>query len=112
MALEDFFEDFVALNKISEPDGQGGMNWYLTEGAPFRAAIRTVSSTDAEIAYRSGTKTIFRITTPLSVALEQNDFVLRLRDNRQYRITGNAVDNTTPDVATLQYRHVTAEVIE
>ena len=30
MALEDFFEDFVILNKISEPDGQGGVNWYLT----------------------------------------------------------------------------------
>ena len=39
MALEDFFEDFVILNKISEPDGQGGVNWYLTEGARFRAGI-------------------------------------------------------------------------
>lgn len=112
MALEDFFEDFVILNKISEPDGQGGVNWYLIEGAPFRAGIRTVSSTEAEIAYRSGTKTIFRITTPLGVELEQNDIVLRRKDERQYRITGNAIDNTTPDVATLQYRYVTAEVMQ
>lgn len=112
VALEDFFEDFVALNKISEPDGMGGVRWYLTEGAPFKGAIRTVSSTEAEIAYRSGTKTIFRITTPLEVVLEQNDIVFRKRDDRQYRITGNAIDNTTPDDATLQCRYVTAEVMQ
>ena len=94
MALEDFFEDFVILNKISEPDGQGGVNWYLTEGAPFRAGIRTVSSTEAEIAYRSGTKTIFRITTPLGVELEQNDIVLRRRESGN---TGSpAMRSTTP----------------
>lgn len=111
MALEDFFEDFVYMDYRSVPDGQGGLIFEHSEGAPFTAGIRAMSSTEAEIAYRSGTKTIFRVTTLLNVELEQNDVILRRRDGRMYRITGNAIDNTTPDVATLQYRHVTAEVM-
>lgn len=111
MALEDFFEDFQFMDYRSNPDGLGGFVHEHVPGAPFRAAIRALKSDEAVIAGRVGAKAIFRITTKLNVELEQNDVVLRLLDGRRYRITGNAIDNTTPDVAQVQQRVVTAEVI-
>lgn len=111
MALEDFFEDFRMMDYVSTSDGMGGFIMQHVPGADFRAGISANSSTEAVVADRVGTRTIFTITTRLNVELEQNDVVLRARDGRRYRITGNAVDTTTPDIAQQQYRCVTAEVI-
>lgn len=111
MALEDFFEDFQFMDYRSKPDGLGGFIHEHVPGAPFRAAIRVDSSSEAVIAGRVGTKAIFRITTKPNVELEQNDVVLRIKDGRRYRVTGNAIDDTTPDMAVVAQRIVTAEVI-
>lgn len=111
MALESFFEDFQFMDYRSQPDGLGGFVHEHVPGAMFRAGIYANRSNEAQIAGRTGSKTIYTITTRLNVELEQNDVVLRIRDGRRYRITGNAIDNTTPDVAHDQYREVDAEVI-
>lgn len=113
MAVEDFFEAFIVMDYVSRPDGQGGIEYVHQEGAEFRGGIHANSTTEAEIAYRSGTKTIYTITTLTGVELEQNDVVKRLRDGRLYRITGNAIDNTAPDMAqAARIRQVSAEVMQ
>lgn len=111
MAREEFYEDFQIIDYISKPDGLGGVSWEQVPGAPFRAGIFVNRSNEAVIAGRLGNKAIFTIQTGLNVELEQNDVVLRKLDNRMYRITGNAIDMTTPAVAQEQYREVNAEVI-
>ena len=111
MALEDFFEDFFFMDYRSEPDGMGGFVHEHVMGAPFRAACHAIKSDEAVIAGRVGNKALFRINTLLNVELEQNDVVFRVKDGRKYRITGNAIDSTTPDVAQVKHRVVTAEVI-
>lgn len=112
MAVTDFFEDFVFLDYVSVPDGLGGLAFEHRDGAAFRAGITTDSSTEAEVAYRTGVKTIYTIITDWSVELEQNDVVRRLKDGRKYRITGNAIDNTAPASAqSVRTREVTAEVL-
>ena len=111
MPRHDFYEDFQIIDYISKPDGYGGINWEQVPGAPFRAGIYINSSNEALIAGRVGNKAIFIIQTDLNVELEQNDVVLRMADNRMYRIAGNAFDKTTPSVAVEQYREVPAEVI-
>lgn len=111
MALEDFFEDFRFMDWISVSDGMGGFEMELKQGAPFQAGISANDSNEAVIADRLGTKAIFTITTRLNVELEQNDVVYRVKDQRKYRITGNAMDTTTPARAFQQYRCVNAEVI-
>nr|MBR4281673.1 phage head closure protein [Clostridia bacterium] len=111
MPLEDFFEDFRFMDYKSVEDGLGGFEHEHVPGATFRAAIRAMNSDEAVIAGKVGTKTIFRITTRLNVELEQNDVVLRVKDGRRYRVTGNAIDTTTPESAQEQQRWVTAEVI-
>lgn len=112
MALEDFLESFIFMDYVSVPDGLGGLKYEFREGASFSAGIAELSSTEATIAYRNGLKTIFRITTKLGVELEQNDVVKRVKDGRLYRITSNAADTTTPDVAVVKHRWCTAEVME
>jgi hypothetical protein len=69
------------------------------------------SSTEAVLAGRLGSKAIFTIQTGMNVELEQNDVVLRLSENRMYRVMSNAVDKTTPSVAADLYREVIAEVL-
>lgn len=111
MAREDFYEDAQIIDYISQSDGLGGVNWVQVPGAMIRAGFITNGSSEAVIAGRVGNKAIFTIQTGIGVELERDDVVLRLRDGRMYRVTGNAVDMTTPDVALDQYREVSAEVI-
>lgn len=112
MALEDYFEDFIMQNWISRPDGFGGVEWDVTDGAPFRAGIATANSTEAQIAYRNGLKTIYTIVHPKVLELEQNDRVKRMKDGRIYRITSNSADMATPAVAFNEFSQATAEVVE
>lgn len=111
MAFEDFMETFQFMDYVSKPDGMGGFTLEHVPGAVFRASIYVNSSSEAEIAGRTGNKALFTIMTRKNVELEQNDVIFRQRDGRKYRITGNAIDKSTPDHAGLQLRSVTAEVI-
>lgn len=111
MALEDFFEDFIMQNWQSEPDGFGGIVWTLSDGAPFRAGIATMSSTEAQLAYQAGTKTVYRIAHRKTLELEQDDRVKRVKDGRIYRITSNSTDMTTPAPAFEAFSWVSAEMV-
>lgn len=111
MARHEFYEDCQIIDYISKPDGYGGVKWEQIHGAPFRAGIFLNNSNEAVIAGRVGNKAIFTVQTDLNVELEQNDVILRKKDGRMYRIMGNAIDMTTPAVASDQYREVSAEVI-
>lgn len=111
MARHDFYEDAQIIDYISKPDGYGGVKWEQVPGAPIKAGFIANDSNEAVIAGRVGNKAIFTVQTDLNVELEQNDVILRKKDGRMYRITGNAIDMTTPSVASDQYREVSAEVI-
>lgn len=110
--LSDFFEDFVIQNKVSQPDGMGGVTWSYTDGVPFKAGISLNNSSEAQIAYKNGLRAIYTIVCRKVMNLKQDDVVKRTKDGRLYRITSNANDMETPAVAVEQYHQVTAEVIE
>lgn len=111
MAREEFYEPAQIIDYISRPDGLGGVIWEQVPGAPIKAGFIANNSNEAVMAGRLGNKAMFIIQTNLNVELEQNDVILRIKDNRMYRITGNAIDMTTPSVASDQYREVNAEVL-
>lgn len=111
MAHEDFYEGFFTQDYEAVSDGMGGLKKDYFDRDPFRAAIHTVSTTQAELAYRSGTKTIYRITHPIALELHAGDVVRRVKDGKLYRITSDSSDNRTPDVAQERYAYVTAEVL-
>lgn len=111
MALEEYFEDAILMKRETVSDGLGDTMEVYLDDEYFRAGFSMVSSTQAEIAYRNGTKTIYHITTAKpGMLLEAGDVVKRVRDDRLYRVTNKA--NETPDVARVQQRVVSAEVIE
>ena len=111
MALEDFFEDFIIQSVQYITTGFGTFEPTYTDGAPFRAGISTNSTSEAQIAERSGMRTIYTIVHLPAIALHKDDRVRRVKDGRMYRITSDSADMSTPPGASVQYSQVTAEVI-
>lgn len=109
--LESKMKDCVVLDTITVPDGFGGYNEVLKDGAPFKAAITTKSTTEAQIAYQTGTKRIYIVVTPQVVALKQNMKIRRVDDGLTLRITSNASDFTTPNISSLSLSQVSAEAV-
>lgn len=111
MSFTDFLEPCRMMDYVSVSDGMGGFVMDHVPGAEFLAAINMRSGDEMVVAGRTGNKAIFNVMTQLNVELEQNDVFLRLKDGRKYRVTGNAIDMTTPDIAGLKLRQTTAEVL-
>lgn len=111
MAVSDFFTDFCMLDRTSVPDGMGGVIYEYTDGVAFRAGISTENSAQARIAYQTGARVIYTVVTDSHMRLEVNDRIKRLSDGQRFRITSNASDMTTPEIAQMQYSQVTAEVV-
>lgn len=112
MALTDFFVDVCIMDKYTQADGMGGIITTYADGAAFRAGITTKQSTEAQIAYQNGLKTIYAIVFEPKITLQQGDRVKRISDGRVFRVTSNASDMTTPAAAHLKMSQVSAEVIE
>ena len=112
MALEDYFEPFIRMDLRGTPDGMGGFDWQWLEGAAFEAGVSRVNFGKEKIAGQDGTNTVFTIVAEKSVPLEQEGRAKRVKDGRLYRITSNAKDMETPDIAQGQFWQATAEVVE
>lgn len=110
--LSDFFIPFNLQSKTPVPDGFGGVEWTYADAVNFMAGISTNNSTETQIAYKNGLKTIYTIVCRKNLTLKQGDIVKRMQDAKLFRITSNAVDMATPSKAMEQYWQVTAEVIE
>lgn len=111
MALTDYFENFRLIKRTELPNGYGGTEITEEVLTTFRAGIAANYSNEAVIAGRTGKNTIFTVTTLLGDELEQHDIIQRVSDGLTLRVTSDAINMTTPAVATVQYRDVTAEVI-
>lgn len=112
MALTDFFEPFRLIERTELPDGYGGTEITHQVLTTFRAGLSANRSNEAVIAGRIGKQTIYTVTTLLQDELEQGDVIQRVSDGLVLRVTSDARDMTTPAMATVQYRDVTAEVID
>ena len=61
MLLESRMKPFVILDTVTVPDGFGGYDEVLADGAPFDAAAVIKSNTEALIAYQNGVKKIYSV---------------------------------------------------
>lgn len=107
--LDAMMDDFVLMEKKRVEDGAGGFTTTYVEGAPFRAAIVMDSTMQAKVAEKQGVSSVYTITTPKSVVLEYHDVVLRLSDLRYFRVTSDGADKSSPSIASLDMRQVSAE---
>lgn len=102
-------EQFCFVDKIRQPDGEGGFDTVWKEGAEFPANARFDTSMQARIAEAQGVTAMYTITTAKTITLEYHDVVKRLSDGKIFRVTSDGDDVKTPDSATLNMRQVTAE---
>lgn len=110
--LESRMKDFVILDVITRPDGFGGFDEVMTEGAPFKAAAVIKSNTEAQIAYQTGTKRIYTVVTYNLVKLRPGMKIRMVEDGLTLEVTSNSTDMTTPEISNLDLSQASAKVVD
>ena len=110
--LQSRLKPFVIMDTVTRPDGFGGYDEVLADGAPFDAATTIKSSTEALIAYQDGAKKIYTVVTRQTVRLRRGMKIRRVEDGLTLRVTTDAEDMKTPDISDLKLYQVSAEAIE
>jgi len=107
--LDNAFESYIMLNKISADDGYGGTTISWQEGARIQGAIVFNNSLEARKAGAMGVTSVYTLTTRKNVTLEYHDVLRRVRDGKIFRVTSDGDDYFTPDSASLNMRQVSCE---
>lgn len=107
--LDEAMEEFVMIDKTTEPDGYGGVRPVWTPGASFQAAAVLDNSMQARIAEKQGVTALYTITTRKNMNLQYHDVLRRVSDEKIFRVTSDGDDKKTPGSANLNMRQVSAE---
>jgi hypothetical protein len=107
--VDEAMEKSYIIDKVTTPDGYGGVKTTYQKGAEILVAYSFNTSTEARIASMQGTNNRFTLLTRKSVILRFPDIVQRDRDGKYFRITSDGDDNRTPASAGLDLRAVEAE---
>ena len=106
---DEFMVPCVWLEKVREPDGEGGFITNWAEGAEFLAAIVFSTSIQARRADKEGVSSLYRVTTNKKVTLEYHDVFKRLNDGKIFRVTSDGDDVASPAFSEIDTNIVTAE---
>lgn len=107
--IDDYAVECVMLDRVTAPDGEGGVIKQWIEGAKFTAAITRESSSQVRIAESQGFKNSYRITSQDNVTLDAGDVFKRVEDGKTFRVTSDSRDSKTPESSTLNINQVFAE---
>lgn len=110
--LSEAMENCIMIDRISQPDGYGGITYHWKDGASFDAAVTYDSSMQARAAGQQGVTSLYTVTTPKSINLQYHQVFRRVRDGKIFRVTSDGDDNKTPTSAALNMRQVSAEEYE
>lgn len=110
--LSEAMENCIMLDKVTTPDGYGGITTSWRDGAPFKAAIVYNNSMNARVANVQGVTSLYTVTTSKNVNLQYHDVFRRESDGKIFRVTSDGDDNRTPASASLNMRNVSAEEFE
>lgn len=109
MLVDNFKTPCVMMEKHSTSDGEGGFTTSWEEGSEFDAAIVRNTTATVRIAEQQGFTNVYTVTTSKNARLNFYDVFKRLSDGQVFRVTSNADDVQTPDVATFSFWQVNAE---
>ena len=107
--LSENMETCCYVDKVTQPDGYGGVTVSWNDGAEFSAAIVLDSSMQARIGEKQGVTALYTITTQKGINLQYHDVLRRQRDGKVFRVTSDGDDKHTPGSASLNMRQVSAE---
>lgn len=107
--VDNAMEKTYIMDKVTEPDGRGGVISTYKEGAEIKVAYSFDTSTEARVADKAGTSDRYTLTTKKNINLQYHDVIKRDRDKKIFRITSDGDDNFTPSTASIDMRQVEAE---
>lgn len=105
----EFYGECVYLDKVRQPDGEGGAITVWREGATFMASVTLDNSVTARAADAQDAIGIYTVTTDKRTTLEFHDVFKRKRDGKIFRVTTDGDDKATPAAASLNMRQVNAQ---
>lgn len=106
--MSDWVRTCTFLEKTRVPDGEGGWDTRWVDGMEFDAAITHSSTIEARVAESEGMASTYTVWTEKGITLDFHD-VFRTADNQVYRVTSEGGDEQTPESASFQLVHVSAE---
>ena len=107
--MQDWVTSCTLLEKMRIPDGEGGWDTSWSDGEKFDAAIAHASSIEARVAESEGMASTFTVWTEKGITLEYHDVFRRDSDGQVFRVTSQGGDEQSPDRATFDLTHVSAE---
>ena len=110
--LNEAMEDCTIIDRISRPDGVGGIVYEWVDGAKIQAAITYDNSMEARTGGVQGVTSFYTVTTNKMINLQYHQVFRRESDGKKFRVTSDGDDNKTPRSAYLNMRQVSAEEFE
>ena len=107
--LDETQEECVMIDKVTKPDGYGGISTEYQKGAGFSANVFLDSSMQAKIAAVEGVKSLYTVLTNKNISLNYHDIFMRVKDGKILRITSDEYESETPESASLQKLKYSAE---
>lgn len=107
--LDEAFESFTIMDKVTSDDGYGGVVTEWAEGATISGAIVYDSSAIMKVAQAAGSTAAYTLTVKKNVDLDFYTVVKRMSDGRIFRVLANSDDKKTPDSAHLNMRQYPVE---
>lgn len=107
--LQDYFEEFILLERTQAEDGLGGNDENWAEGIRFRGAVTQVVGKEAAPAGLTALKTVPMLLHEWDVTLSQDDRIRRLSDGAEFRVAGRSGDMRTPAISGMAFCQVPVE---
>lgn len=107
--IDDFMDECTIIDRVTRPDGYGGIVVDYVDGAVFNAAITLNTSMEARTAEQAGVTALYTVTMSRNINLQYHDIFRRSSDGKIFRVKSDGDDKFTPKSATLDMRQVTAE---
>lgn len=107
--LEEAYEEFTIIDRVTKPDGFGGVETVWQDGATIQGAIVHDTSMQAKTAQAMGVKSVYTLTVHKDIELDYHMVLRRESDGQIFRTTSNSDDKKTPASAGLNMRQYDAE---
>lgn len=107
--LQDYFEDFILLERTRTDDELGGTSVAWAEGITFRGGVTQVVGKEIDPAGLMALKTVPMLLHEWDVTLRQDDRVRRISDGAEFRIIGQSSDMRTPAISGTAFCQVPVE---
>ena len=107
--LDEAFEEFTIIDRVTEDDGYGGVVITWQDGAKIQGAIVYDGSSEMKIAQALGSTATYTLTVRKNIDLDYHTVLRRESDGRIFRILSNSDDRKTPESAHLNMLQYSAE---